>query len=151
MPKIAAEVDTKENNEEPSPVAPEMKFPEESKRSLRGLLYLGELTDEFTYAGHEFAIKTLTEGELLKAAQLVAKYEGTVGHGIAHRCAIVSASLVRVDGEELYQPLSETEDEALKRFDVVLEWYPVVIDQIFNKCLALDQTAAALGERLGKA
>jgi hypothetical protein len=126
-------------------------FPPEYKEPLMGLLYLGKLTDTFKYAGHVFSLKTLTEGQLLKAAQLTSQYEKTLGYQIAYRCAIVAMSLVSVDGREIYSPVSMTEDEEANRFEVVLDWYPVVIDYVYRKFIELDAVATSIGDELGKA
>jgi hypothetical protein len=126
-------------------------FPTEYREPFRGLLYLGELQDSFTYAGHTFTLRTLREGQLLRAAQLTSQYEQTLGYQIAYRCALVAGALVSVDGEEIYVPVSRTEDEAAKRFEVVLDWYPVVIDYVYRKYLELDAVATSIGEELGKA
>lgn len=131
--------------------AAEMKFPQEHKEALRGLLYLGSLTDVFAYAGHEFEVQTLREGQLLKAAQLVAQYERTLGHELAYNCALVSASILSVDGEPLYTPIAKDEDLPRKRFEVVLNWFPIVVDNVYVKILELDIAAAAIGVELGKA
>jgi hypothetical protein len=128
-----------------------LEFPAEHKEALRGLLYVGSLNDVFEFAGHTFEIQTLREGQLLKAAQLVAQYERTLGYEMAYRCALVSASIVSVDGEPLYEPLSKDEDIPHKRLNAVLQWYPVVVDTVYNKVIELDNVAAVIGVELGKA
>jgi Fe-S cluster assembly scaffold protein SufB len=128
-----------------------LQFPEEHKEAFRGLLYVGSLSDVFEYAGHKFEIQTLREGQLLKAAQLVAQYEHTLGHELAYNAALVSASIVSVDGEVLYTPIAKDEDVARKRFEAVLQWYPIVVDNVYMKVVELDNAAAAIGAELGKA
>ena len=153
MPKkiVAGAESTEEPQQEVKQKDKTLEFPSQHKEALRGLLYLGSLRDTFTYAGHEFEIETLREGQLLKAAQLTAKYKDTIGESTAYFSALVSASVASVDGIPLYEPVGKNEDIPQKRFEKVLDWYPIVVDNVYLKVVALDKTAAAIGDELGKA
>ena len=128
-------------------------FPKEHKTPLMGLLFLGYLEDEFDYAGHRFVIHTLTQGELLIASNLIERYESTIGRNRAYKASILACAVKSVDGQPLYQPLSESEakeDMTRKAFDVVLQWFPNVVDELYDRFEHLDRQVSSVVKSLGE-
>ena len=119
----------------------EYKFPEEHKREVEGLAFLGYLTKTFKFKGHKFTIKTLTNGDLLRVFELAERWEGALGQNRALGLAEVSAALLMVDGEPLVAPLADGEDVTLleQKFNIVKEWFPAVTDHLFTKVHELVQ------------
>lgn len=139
-------------NEVPTIEEMGLSFPEQYREPLVGLLYLGHLEETFQYAGHTFVMRTLKEAEFLVVANLIKQYEGTVGHKVAYKVAIVAMSLVEVDGQPLYESLgNETLELAARgKFNVVKQWFPHVVDYLFERYERLDATVGELIEVLGK-
>ena len=126
------------------------EFPEEYLEPLHGLLFFGKLTDELNYAGHVFSLKTLTMGELIKAGQLIAKYQGTVAYDAAYKSVVLASCVEYVDGQEVYTPISKGEDILQKKFEVVMDWFPITIDKVYDAYLSLEKTASMVADSLGE-
>jgi hypothetical protein len=124
------------------------------RQDFEGLLYLGDLRDEFTWAGHSFSIKTLTIDEMLRAGLMVKKYEESIGSNRAYITAVVAACLVRVDGKPIYSPLGSIDEdgELEAKFRYVREsWYSWTADRIYNQLMILEARVAQIIEAMGEA
>lgn len=153
-----------QNNEEIEHVQPEPEhievkteesalwdiFPQEHVEPLRGLLFVGKLEHEFEFAGHTFAIRTLTEGEYLRIGQLTKSYKGTSVEPDARLTFIVAACIERVDGEPIYTPISDEYDLIYEKAKVVKKWYPAVIAKVFSEYNTIEKTAREVIESLKK-
>lgn len=132
----------------------ELEFPEEHYQPLRGLLFTGELVKNFTYAGHDFLIKTLTEGQVLRIGQLMATYKGTFSADEARRCFTVAACVKSVDGYPLVTDLKPRidpdDDGLLEKIGVVKRWYPPVVSYVYSMYLELESTEFAVMSSLKK-
>ena len=132
----------------------ELEFPREHYQPLRGLLFTGSLVKNFTYAGHEFLICTLTEGQVLKIGQLMATYKGTFSADEARRCFTVAACVKSVDGYSLITDikprLDPDDDGLLEKINVVKQWYPPVIRYVYNMYIELESTEFAVMSSLKK-
>lgn len=146
--------------ESPSPEElPEETVPEFDPRHrepFTGLLYVGALTDTFELYGHRFTIATPTQTERLQLGQIIQPFQNTVTAEVAYQTALVAAYLVDIDGTKLPEPVVTNPKEVAlhDRFRWVSEnLRRVVIDQIFDRCLALDaqvdEVAAAMGKASG--
>ena len=126
------------------------EFPAEHMESLTGLLFVGRLTDTIRVFGHAVDIKTLTIGEMVRAGELVRPYMGTQSEQLAYKVSIVAACVERVDGEPLYTPISTKDDEMLGKFNVVRDWYPVVVDKVFGHYVQLEAVVKSVADSLGE-
>jgi hypothetical protein len=145
QPKLTAE----DGTELPS-------FDARHTEAFTGLLYVGALTDRFSWLGHEFVIRTLGVDEQLAVAQVTKQYEGTGGgEQLAYATAIVSLAVVSVDGEELPTPIGEDAklaEWAHRRFSYVKQnWFSYTISEVFQRYLSLEDTAAQAVAAMGKA
>lgn len=121
------------------------------RQDFDGLLYIGALRKEFSWLGHTFAIRTVTVDELLRIGLAVKQYEGTIGANRAYVAAVVAASIERVDGKPLHQPLGPGEDSLEERFRYVRQyWYTWTIDRVYQECAELEARVAQIIESLGK-
>lgn len=118
-------------------------FPPEAIEAFEGLAYLGSIEREYDFAGHVFVIRTLTEGEIIRAKQLAAAYTDTDSHNEATVLYIVSAALVKVDGRDFPSPLSPDYDVIYERAQKVRRWYPAVIAWLYERYIELENTASS--------
>lgn len=133
------------------------KLPEFDPRwrdELRGLIYLGALSDEFDWLGHHFKIRTLTTGELAEVALIAKPYAGSEAALKAWQAAIVAACVVEVDGQPIALPLTSDVDDTLVRakFRYVMDkWFPPVLDVVYNRYVGLEYVVREVLEAMGKA
>ena len=125
-------------------------FPKESIEPLRGLLFLGKLSKNVTYAGHDFLIETLTEGQLIRVGQLMTEYKGSFSEIEARKAFTVAACCKAVDGYAVTTSYSPGSDEIYERSKVVLDWYPPVIDYLYRKFRELEVTEFSVANALKK-
>ncbi|MFE0490209.1 hypothetical protein [Streptomyces griseoaurantiacus] len=132
-------------------------FDERYSEPLQGLLYIGALTDRFSWLGHEFVIRTLGVDEQLAVGQVIKPYEetGAAGAQLAYATAIAAMSVVSVDGEELPSPIGEDQklaEWAHKRFAYVkANWFSYTIQEVFQRYMLLEDVAAKTVDAMGKA
>lgn len=117
-------------------------FPPEAVEAFEGLAYLGSIEREYAFAGHTFVVRTLTEGEIIRAKQLAAAYTDTASRSEASILYIVAASLVKVDGRDFPGPLSPDYDAIYERGQVVRRWYPAVVAYLYERYIELEGTAS---------
>jgi hypothetical protein len=122
---------------------------------FKGLLYLGALSNDFTWLGHDFVIRTLRDGEKLAIAQIIQPYANTMGADRAYANAVVAMAIMSLDGDDLPVPIGEprkAHEWGLQRFNYVKDnWYPYTIDKVFNEYLLLEDLAARVMDAMGKA
>jgi hypothetical protein len=129
-------------------------FDERYTEAFEGLAFLGSLTEQFSWLGHEFVIRTLGVDEQLAVAQVTAKYKDG-GEQLAYVTAVVAMCVVTVDGEELPTPIGEDQqlaEWAHRRFAYVkANWFQPTINEVFQRYLKLEDTVAQVIEAMGKA
>lgn len=140
------------------PIAPTPeRIPEFDPRwrdPFEGMLFLGRLEKQVTFWGHTFQLVTPSSNERLEISLLTKDYTETIGWEFAYSCALVAAYLVRVDGQDLPQPITnDDKDTALaNRWRWVLSSLrKPVIDRLFEACAVLDADVRAILEAMGKA
>lgn len=120
-----------------------------------GLLFLGALSDDFGWLGHDFSIRTLRDGEKLAVATIIKPYLDTMGADRAYACAMAAMCITAVDGSDLPIPIGETRkahEWGLQRFQYVKDnWFSPTIDVVFNRYLLLEDLARQTLEAMGKA
>lgn len=120
-----------------------------------GLLYIGALTESFSWLGHRFVIRTLGPDEQLALSLVIKPYQGTGGEQLAYMIAVVALATVSVDGEELPTPIGEDTklaEWAHRRWAYVKEnWYQYTIAEVFQRYLKLEDTASQVVDAMGKA
>lgn len=117
-------------------------FPPEVQENVEGLMFLGELYDDFDFCGHHFVIKTLRGDEELLAALICKEFVDTVGQARAWIWALVSMCLVSIDGDENFCPplTSNKRDYARARFQYCTRnWFWPLAVHINQKYAELQQ------------
>jgi len=117
-------------------------FPPEVRQAVDGLMYLGYLTDSFSFAGHRFVLRTLYGNEELMADRLTKEYVETTGQARAYAWSRVALSLVSIDGQaDFCPPIGPDEYEhALGKFQYVTsKWFWPLGEYLFNRFAELQQ------------
>lgn len=145
--------DFPEAHAESDVTAPGVTFDERHKEPFNGLMYLGALTKTFTWAGHEFHIRTLTTQEILIVAKLTAEFRGTLAEDRAYVSAVVALAVQSVDGTPLPFPYKESSighEWAEQRFNHVTgNWFAYTIDAVYGEYLALEGKAREVVTAMG--
>ena len=130
-------------------------FDEKYSEDLDGLMYLGKLTHEFDWLGHQFVVRTLSADDILAIAQLIQPYAGTVGEQRAYVIATVALAIDTVDGLPLPVPIQVERDSiawARQRFNYVKSrWFMATIDLVHSEYLVVEHRARVVLEEMGKA
>lgn len=129
-------------------------FDPRHKESFAGLLYVGQLDDEFVLYGHKFRIATPRQTERLQIGPMTREFQDTSTQELAYQAAVVALYLISIDGQELPQPvLLNIKDGALRdRFNWVCENIRrPIINALFDKCWILEAEVDATLEAMGKA
>lgn len=124
-------------------------FPPEIQENVEGLMFLGELYNDFDFCGHHFVIRTLRGDEELLASLVCKEFVETVGQARAWIWALVSMCLVSIDGDENFCPqiTGNKRDYARARFQYVTRnWFWPLAVHINSKYAELQQEQeAAMG------
>lgn len=123
----------------------ESPFPRESADEITGLLHLGYLSRNVSYAGHTFLMRTLRSGEEIVVNQVVKEWDDTVGFAKAYAIAVVSASIELVDGMPLFGALGpDMKIPIQQKFETVRQWFWPTIEFLYRAYeeLVQDQIAA---------
>jgi hypothetical protein len=133
-----------------------LEFDPKMAEDFEGLLFLGKLTRSFKFLGHQFVIKNMTTDDVLEVGLLQKPYRDSMGDLRAYQAALAAACVVSVDGQPLPLPLTNSPDDTAlpARFRYVRQnWYPVVLDRVYEEYLLLESRVAevvkAMGEALG--
>ena len=130
-------------------------FDPKYEQDFEGLLYLGALTKSFTWLGHTFVIRTLTQDEVLTVPILMKPWSGTIGEPKAYSTAMTSLCVVSVDGKELPMPVGDGQGDyawAFQRFAYAkANWFQFTIDKVYSEYLVLESKARAVIEAMEKA
>ena len=126
-------------------------FPIETREDIEGLAWLGYLEDAFEFCGHHFVIRTLRGDEELLAALVSKEYVESVGRGQAWIWALVSLSLVAVDGDSNFCPPvgPDKREYARARFQYCTgKWYWALASYLHSRYSALLERQADAIKRL---
>ena len=129
------------------------EFDPSHRLDFEGLLYLGKLTDTFTWLGHKFVIRTLTVGEILEVGLIHREHVGTLAEAKAYQAAVTAACVVSVDGKQMPVPLTNEKTDTLliNRFEYVLNnWFPPTLDAIYERYLLLEDRVQKVIDEMGK-
>jgi len=88
------------------------------------LIHAGRKEKQFELFGRTILLRTLTIEEELKVSEITKQYMGTDGYPRAYRTAVVAAAIRLIDGELLFNPVSEPEFDRMivKKFEKLLDW-----------------------------
>ena len=97
-------------------------------------------------------LRTLTIEEELKVSEITKPYLGSDGYHRAYRTAVVAAAIRKIDGKLLFNPIvdSEFDQIIMKKFEILLDYYPLAVDQIFARYQEMEKELFELVQKLGK-
>lgn len=106
----------------------------------------------FTLFRRKIHLRTLNIEEELKVSEITKPFIGSDGYPRAYRTAIVAAAIRTIDNELLFNPISELEFDQLivKKFEKLLTYYPLAVDQIYARYRDMELELLSLVEKLGK-
>lgn len=116
------------------------------------LINAGRKEKTFDLFNRRITLRTLTIEEELKVSDITKQYLGTDGYPRAYRTAVVAAAIRIIDGGLLFNPMSEVEfDEIiLNKYKKLLDYYPLAVDQIYQRYRDMELELLAFVEKLGK-
>jgi hypothetical protein len=85
---------------------PLQAFPPEWQLTVTGLAFLGQLTDEFTFCGHRYTLKTLKPQEKISIGIVLQPTRNTLYEELAWQTAHVAVALTSIDGNTEFCPPS---------------------------------------------
>lgn len=111
-------------------VEPEFQFDPISE-DFNSLTLLGSLTEEFSWCGHTFKIKTLNLGEEIAVGKLIKLVENTVAQIKVIQTATAAACLVSVNGKPFMPDvMGDIEQNVDLRYNRVKTWYAPAVEEI---------------------
>lgn len=143
-------VEVKAAAEKASTEPPELTREEEDEAV--DLINAGRKERTFELFGRQILLRTLTIQEELKLSEITKPYIGTDAYPRAYRTAVVAAAMRLLDGQLFFSPLSESDFDNIivKKFEKLIDWYPLGVDQIYNRYRDMELELLALVEKLGK-
>jgi hypothetical protein len=129
------------------------EFDERHREPFTGLLYLGRLIEDVTIWGHAFRLCTPSHRERLQIGQVIKAYADTPSEDASWMACLVAAYLIEVDDEPLPEPVVKNKGTALHdRFGWVIDnLHTPVINELFDRCLAMDTTVRKVLSAMGEA
>lgn len=125
---------------------------DEEEDEVVDLVNAGKKEKFFEIFGRRIQLRTLTIEEELKLSEITKQYMGTDAYPRAYRTAVVAAAIRTIDGKLLFNPISEAEFDQIivKKFEKLLDWYPLGVDQIFARYQEMERELLELVQKLGK-
>ena len=126
---------------------------DQERADFATLLTVGRRTKKITVMDHAVVIQTLKTGDEMRIGLFTKPYLETQGFSRAYQVAVCAAGIKEVDGKPLWRSLAETpdEDEAFRKsVEVVDDYYPIVVSQIYQGIMDLEREFADLAVKLGK-
>lgn len=125
---------------------------------LEGLVFLGALQAKFSWVGHDFIIRTLTQDEIMTSALVIKPFMGSLGEPKAYSTAIAAMCIVSVDGRELPIPIEQRPGPnglemawAQVRFDYVKRnWFASTVDKVYSEFLDLEAVVGEVIQAMGE-
>lgn len=113
----------------------DLEFEPDISAPVEGLIHLGNIEEDFEYAGHTFGLRTLTVAEEIAAAKVIEPFRNTLKEPEAWAAAQVGLALTHVDGDEDFCPQAGPNKTAFAQARlnyVSTNWYWPTIDALFR-------------------
>lgn len=124
------------------------------RQDFSTLLTCGRRSKKISVMGHTVVIQTLKTGDEMRVGLFTKKYlESQLGFQRAYHVAVCAAGIREVQGKPLFRELREiTDDDEIfdKKVEAIMEFYPVVVTQIYQAIMDLEREFAELAIKLGK-
>lgn len=125
---------------------------EEEETEIIDLVHAGRKERVVQVFNRKIHLRTLTIEEELKVSDITRQFLGSDGYPRAYRTAIVAAAIRSIDNELLFNPISaeEMENIIVKKYEKLLGYYPLAVDQIYARYREMELELLELVEKLGK-
>ena len=125
---------------------------DEERVLFQSLMTVGRRSKSIDVMGHPVVIQSLRVADDLRIGLWCKKYEETRGFQRAYQLGVCAAGIRTIDGKPLYESLTPSaEDEIFgAKVEKLENYYPIVINQIYNAIIGLDSEFAELAMKLGK-
>lgn len=125
---------------------------DEERVLFQSLMTVGRRSKSIDVMGHPVVIQSLRVADDLRIGLWCKKYEETRGFQRAYQLGVCAAGIRTIDGKPLYESLTPSaEDEIFEaKVEKLENYYPIVINQIYNAIIGLDSEFAELAMKLGK-
>ena len=131
---------------------PVPKFDLKHRLNFEGLLYIGKISRNVKWAGHEFVIRTMKVDEILEVGQLHKPYVGTVSDVKAWQALTLAAVVETVDSQPIAFPIGEGQSMIESKFHYIRSnWYPWTLDKLYEQYLVLDAQVTEVINARGEA
>jgi hypothetical protein len=153
---IVGDLITAEEISSAPPAEPEVtELTDQERADFAALITVGRRTKKITVMDHQVVIQTLKTGDEMRIGLFTKPYLETQGFSRAYQVAVCAAGIKEVDGKPLWRSLSAVEDlnedEAFRKgVEVVEDYYPIVVSQIYQGIMDLEREFADLAIKLGK-
>lgn len=146
------EKNREERKEEAKKSAKEPTLTDAEEMEFIELINIGRKERVVDVFGRKIHLRTLTIEEELQISEITKQYIGSDGYPRAYRTAVVAGAIRTVDGQLLFSPISDEEDDNIIRnkFEKLLRYYPLAVDQIYSKYREMELELLELVEKLGK-
>jgi len=125
---------------------------DEERVLFQSLMTVGRRSKNIDVMGHPVVIHSLRVADDLRIGLWCKKYEESRGFQRAYQLGVCAAGIRTIDGKPLYESLTPSaEDEIFEaKVEKLQDYYPIVINQIYNSIIGLDAEFAELAMKLGK-
>jgi len=143
-----------EEQEPPQPPEEEQvtELTDEELGLFRQLMTVGQRSKTIDVMGHSVTIQNLRVCDEMLIGLHTKPYDDTKAAARAFQLGVCAAGIRAIDGQPLYQPLAPATDEEIfsKKVEILRDYYPVVISQIYRAIMDLDTEFVELAIKLGK-
>jgi len=132
---------------------PEPTLTSEDRINLARLLTVGRRSKTINVHGHQVVIQTLKSADEMRIGLYTKDYLDSQGFSRAYQIGVCAAGIQDIKNQPLWTALKEIDDpdEIFKRnVEALLEFYPIVISQIYQAIMDLEREYAELAIKLGK-
>lgn len=127
---------------------------EDERQDFTRLITVGRRTKKIIVADHPVWIQTLRSADEIRIGLYTKPYLDSQAFARSYQVAVCAAGIREVDGMPVFNSLSEITDEDEifnKKVEVISQYYPIVITQIYEAIRNLEREYSELLIKLGKA
>ncbi|QGJ94904.1 tail assembly chaperone [Gordonia phage RedWattleHog] len=126
---------------------------EEERQQFSSLVNVGKRLKKITVLDRPVTIASLMADDIIRVGEKVRPYRESQAFSQAYQAAMCAAAIKSVDGQSWENTLEANPDADVlfeQKWQRVIQFYPLVIQYIYNEILTLDAEFSELAEKLGK-
>lgn len=113
-----------------------------AEEGVESFAHLGSISDEFSFAGHSYGLRTLLTSEEIAAAKAIESFRNTIKEPEAWASAQVALALTHIDGDEDFCPRVAKDQVAYARarFNFLTgDYHWIIIEEMYRDYTVLLQ------------